>query len=181
VSRRGHVFKSWPHLSDELLRDVRCSNALLDGEICCLASAGRAEFYNLLFRRGRSHFMAFAVIWLDAQDLRDCPLHERKRLLRGILPTRIGFQTAFGSATTMTRDESYSPFGGRRGGEPPSPILVQRLWRAQKPSSLSVLSCGLYLHRRRRRAISRATRSRTRRASSARSTPSAIGGSFRTC
>jgi bifunctional non-homologous end joining protein LigD len=59
VSRRGHVFKSWPHLSDALSRYVRCSNAVLDGEICSLASDGRAEFYNLLFRRSRPYFMAF--------------------------------------------------------------------------------------------------------------------------
>jgi hypothetical protein len=45
----------------------------------------------------------------------------------------------------MTRDDSYTPFGGRRAG-PPTPILVQRLWRVQKPSSGNVLSCGLYLH-----------------------------------
>jgi len=45
----------------------------------------------------------------------------------------------------MTRDDSYTPFGGRRSG-PPTPVLVQLLWRAQKPDSVSVLSCGLYLH-----------------------------------
>ena len=45
----------------------------------------------------------------------------------------------------MTSDDSYTPFGGRRDG-PPSPILVQRLWRVQKSQSASVLSCSLYLH-----------------------------------
>jgi hypothetical protein len=45
----------------------------------------------------------------------------------------------------MTRDDSYTPFGGRRT-KPVAPILVQRLWRVQKPQRLSVLSCGLYLH-----------------------------------
>jgi len=47
--------------------------------------------------------------------------------------------------TTMTRDDSYTPFSGRHR-ELPTPVLVQRLWRAQKSSSISVLSCGLYLH-----------------------------------
>jgi bifunctional non-homologous end joining protein LigD len=85
VSRRGHVFKPWPQLSDELSRYVG-SNAVLDGEICCLASDGRAEFYNLLFRRSRPHFMAFDLLWMDGQDLRNHPLCERKRLLKRLLP-----------------------------------------------------------------------------------------------
>ena len=45
----------------------------------------------------------------------------------------------------MTRDDSYSPFRERWSG-PPSPVLVQRLWRVQKAHSANVLSCGLYLH-----------------------------------
>ena len=45
----------------------------------------------------------------------------------------------------MTRHDNYTPFGGRRS-EPPTPVLVQRLWRAQKSQSAKVLSCGLYLH-----------------------------------
>jgi hypothetical protein len=45
----------------------------------------------------------------------------------------------------MTRDDSYTPFAGRHH-RPPEPVLVQRLWRAQKPQSQTVLSCGLYLH-----------------------------------
>jgi ribosomal protein L32 len=39
----------------------------------------------------------------------------------------------------------YSPFNGRHR-EPPTPVLVQRLWRLQKAQSVKVLSCGLYLH-----------------------------------
>ena len=45
----------------------------------------------------------------------------------------------------MTRDNEYSPFAGRRR-EPPTPILVNRLWRARKTESMSVLSCATYLH-----------------------------------
>jgi len=73
------------HLSDELSQYVG-SNAVLDGEICCLASDGRAEFYNLLFRRSRPHFMAFDLLWMDGQDLRNHSLCERKRLLKRLLP-----------------------------------------------------------------------------------------------
>ena len=45
----------------------------------------------------------------------------------------------------MTRDDSYTPFSGRRAGPPPTPILVQRLWRVVSKGG-TVLSCGLYLH-----------------------------------
>jgi hypothetical protein len=45
----------------------------------------------------------------------------------------------------MTRDDSYTPFGGRRSGST-TPVLVQRLWRVPSAQSVNVLSCGLYLH-----------------------------------
>jgi bifunctional non-homologous end joining protein LigD len=88
VSRRGHVYRSWVALANELSRAVRCHAAVLDGEICCLDPDGRPQFYNLLFRRGRPHLMVFDLLWLDGCDLRERPLRERKRLLRGILPQR---------------------------------------------------------------------------------------------
>jgi bifunctional non-homologous end joining protein LigD len=86
LSRRGHVYRSWTALANELAHGMRCHTAVLDGEICCLGPDGRPEFYNLLFRRGRPHLMAFDLLWLDGCDLRDRPLHERKRMLKRILP-----------------------------------------------------------------------------------------------
>jgi bifunctional non-homologous end joining protein LigD len=86
MSRRGYVYKSWPQLAEDLSHDVRCDQAVLDGEICCLAPDGRSEFYDLLFRRSRPHFMAFDVLWVDGQDLRNRPLCERKRLLTALPP-----------------------------------------------------------------------------------------------
>ena len=86
VSRRGNVFKSWPYLCEELAHAVNCRSAVLDGEIACLQPDGRSHFYNLMFRREWPHFMAFDVLSLDGKDLRDRPLHTRKRLLAGIMP-----------------------------------------------------------------------------------------------
>jgi bifunctional non-homologous end joining protein LigD len=60
--------------------------ALLDGEIVCLAEDGRSKFYDLLFRREWPHFIAFDVLSIDGEDLRDCPLLERKRRLRALMP-----------------------------------------------------------------------------------------------
>ncbi len=47
---------------------------------------GRAQFRNLLFRRGTARFYAFDLLWLDGEDLRLLPLIERKRRLRDLVP-----------------------------------------------------------------------------------------------
>jgi bifunctional non-homologous end joining protein LigD len=60
--------------------------AVLDGEIVCLDRNGCPQFDSLLYRRGESHFYAFDVPYLDGRDLRNRPLIERKRILRGIVP-----------------------------------------------------------------------------------------------
>ena len=86
VSRRGHVYKSWPYLATELAHAVRCDSAVLDGEIVCLQPDGRSHFYNLMFRREWPYFMAFDLLWLDRKDLRNQPLRERKRLLKRTMP-----------------------------------------------------------------------------------------------
>jgi bifunctional non-homologous end joining protein LigD len=80
------VYKSWPYLCDELAHAVRCRSAVLDGEIACLESDGRSHFYKLMFRREWPYFIAFDLLWLDGKDLRNFPLHRRKRRLTGIMP-----------------------------------------------------------------------------------------------
>jgi bifunctional non-homologous end joining protein LigD len=86
VSRNGHVFRSWPHLAEELAHSVRCSSAVLDGEIVCLDPDGRSNFKHLLFRREWPYFYAFDLLACDGRDLRQLPLLERKRRLRRIMP-----------------------------------------------------------------------------------------------
>jgi bifunctional non-homologous end joining protein LigD len=86
VSRRGNVFNSWPYLREEIAHAVRCSSAVLDGEIACLQPDGRSHFYNLMFRRQWPYFMAFDVLALDGRDLRGRPLLERKQVLARIMP-----------------------------------------------------------------------------------------------
>jgi bifunctional non-homologous end joining protein LigD len=54
--------------------------AVLDGEIVCLDSNGRPQFYDLLRRRSEPVFYAFDLLWLDGEDLRTRPLVDRKRL-----------------------------------------------------------------------------------------------------
>jgi bifunctional non-homologous end joining protein LigD len=39
-SRKGHVYKSWSLLAEELAHVVQCRSAVLDGEIVCLEPDG---------------------------------------------------------------------------------------------------------------------------------------------
>lgn len=89
MSRNGNLFKSWPQLAEELARAVRATEAILDAEICCLDPAGRSNFKNLLFRREWPLFVAFDLLALDGEDLRQLSLMERKFRLREIMP-RVG-------------------------------------------------------------------------------------------
>ena len=45
-------------------------------------------FYELMRRRGPFCFYAFDLLWLDANDLRERPLVERKALLRKLVPRK---------------------------------------------------------------------------------------------
>jgi bifunctional non-homologous end joining protein LigD len=86
VSRNGHTFNGWPQLADEIASALRCHSAVLDGEVCCLESDGRTNFYRLMFRRDRPFFYAFDALAIDGKDLTSLPLLERKRRLRAIIP-----------------------------------------------------------------------------------------------
>ena len=67
-------------------RRHRIQNAVLDGEICCLQSTGRSDFYRLLFRREHPYFYAFDMLSVNGEDICGLPLIERKRRLRRIMP-----------------------------------------------------------------------------------------------
>ena len=86
VSRNGLILKRWPQLSEEIAHAVHAHSAVLDGEITCLAPDGSSRFYDLLFGREWPHFVAFDALSINGKDLRDLPLHERKRRLARIMP-----------------------------------------------------------------------------------------------
>jgi bifunctional non-homologous end joining protein LigD len=86
VSRNGNIFRSWPQLAEEIAQSVRAHSVVLDGEICCLDADGRSNFKNLLFRREWPFFLAFDLLAVDADDLRELPLLVRKRALKRIMP-----------------------------------------------------------------------------------------------
>jgi bifunctional non-homologous end joining protein LigD len=60
-----NLFKSWPHLCEELAHAAR----------------------SLLFRREQPYFYAFDLLTLNGDDVRGLPLTQRKRRLMAILPT----------------------------------------------------------------------------------------------
>jgi bifunctional non-homologous end joining protein LigD len=88
VSRRGNTYKTFSSLCASICAEVH-REAILNGEIVCLDTDGRPQFYELLRRRGRQSpavFYVFDLLGLDGQDLRARPVIERKRLLREIVP-----------------------------------------------------------------------------------------------
>jgi bifunctional non-homologous end joining protein LigD len=68
-------------------------NAILDGEIVCLDAHGISRFNELFSRKGHPILYAFDLLWLNAEDLRNLELIERKQrlceLIRKHKPARI--------------------------------------------------------------------------------------------
>jgi bifunctional non-homologous end joining protein LigD len=92
VSLRSRNNQSFNEQFETITAALRQWNvpALLDGEIVLLDSNGRANFSGLQRwgkgGRGNLYFYVFDLLWLDGIDLRSRPLHERRALLRHIMP-----------------------------------------------------------------------------------------------
>jgi bifunctional non-homologous end joining protein LigD len=84
VSRRKYSYKSFDSLKTALAK-LKATDAILDGEICCLDSQGRSQFNELLYRRGEPVLYCFDLLWLNGKDLRQLRLIERKRLLHKLI------------------------------------------------------------------------------------------------
>jgi bifunctional non-homologous end joining protein LigD len=85
VSRKGHTYKSFRNLCDCIASELYVEDAILDGEIVCLDDRGYSQFNTLMYRRAEPCFYTFDLLWLNGEDLRECPLIERKNELRGII------------------------------------------------------------------------------------------------
>jgi bifunctional non-homologous end joining protein LigD len=86
LSRRGHPFRKFSLLEQEVAHSVRARSAVLDGELVCLDHDGRSKFYDLLFRREWPYFYAFDLLMVDGEDLRHLPLWIRKQRLKALMP-----------------------------------------------------------------------------------------------
>jgi bifunctional non-homologous end joining protein LigD len=89
------VNNTYPELASQL-QAQDCADFIIDGEV--VAFAGAATSFSLLQQRlGVRHpsealraavpvfFYVFDVLWANGQDVRQLPLHERKRVLRSLL------------------------------------------------------------------------------------------------
>ncbi|SEU26910.1 DNA ligase D [Stigmatella erecta] len=85
-SRNGNDLSArFPRIA-EALRGLRVTEAVLDGEIVALDAEGRSRFQ--LLQQGsdaEQRFVAFDLLWLDGEDLRQRPLEARRELLEQLL------------------------------------------------------------------------------------------------
>jgi len=88
VSRNENTLASFRNLAAEIAGHFKGETGILDGEIVSLDANGYPQFADLMFRRGELFFVAFDVLWIDGEDLRNLPLIERKARLKAVLPTR---------------------------------------------------------------------------------------------
>jgi bifunctional non-homologous end joining protein LigD len=86
LSRKSFEYRRYQHLAKGIGLALRGHEAILDGEIVCLDSEGKPQFYDLLHNRRVPCFAAFDLFWLDGEDPRSLPLLERKRKLRRLIP-----------------------------------------------------------------------------------------------
>ena len=67
------------------LAKLPVGNAIIDGEVISVDAKGVSQFNQLLSRKGEPVFYAFDLLWLDAEDLRQRPLIERKKRLARLI------------------------------------------------------------------------------------------------
>ena len=93
ISRNGNRMTRFALLEAALSRELRATEAIVDGEIVCLdPKDGRSFFADLFHHRAEPHFYAFDLLSLEGLDLRPLPLIERKVRLRALLsdpPSRL--------------------------------------------------------------------------------------------
>jgi hypothetical protein len=85
MSRNGNQFYSFESLAQDIGKALKATDAILDGEICCVDRHSRPHFNELLFRRGEPVFFAFDLIYCNGIDWREQPLVKRKERLRDVL------------------------------------------------------------------------------------------------
>ena len=89
-SRRGALFRDrFPRIA-EAVGAVPVANALIDGEAVVFLLDGHSDFAGLLTKAGgeRASFVAFDLLDLEADDLRQRPLEERRDTLARLV--RVG-------------------------------------------------------------------------------------------
>jgi len=88
VSRRGNEMKRFADLASCIAKELKVSDAVLDGKIVALDGEGRPAFYDLMKRQCRPVYYALDILWLNGRDVRNLPLVERKKILRKVIPRK---------------------------------------------------------------------------------------------
>ena len=86
-SRRGALFNySFPRIA-EAVGALPVENALIDGEAVVFRSDGHSDFAALRTKAGgeQASFVAFDLLGLEADDLRERPLEERREALARVV------------------------------------------------------------------------------------------------
>lgn len=84
-SRSGRdITAEYPELT-HLRRALTCQEAVLDGELCVLDDAGRAQFSAIQNHRAPVTLVAFDLLYRDGQWCTTDPVEERRRALRDLV------------------------------------------------------------------------------------------------
>ena len=90
TSRNGKDFtERFREVARNVTKALRTPSAVLDGEVCALAEDGSARFEALQRGSGPLVLMAFDLLELDGEPVRDRPLRERRDLLEGLLDPKV--------------------------------------------------------------------------------------------
>jgi bifunctional non-homologous end joining protein LigD len=89
-ARRGHDYTARMPSIAEALAGLPCRSAVIDGEAVILAEDGVSDFFALHAALARQHapdaqLVAFDLLQLDGEDLRDRPIEERRAKLADLI------------------------------------------------------------------------------------------------
>jgi len=101
ISRRGNEMKRFNDLSACIAKELKVTDAVLDGELCALDGSGGPAFYDLMKRQCQAVYYVFDILWLNGRDVRDLPLVERKKILRKVIPRK---SSSVGRVSYVDRD-----------------------------------------------------------------------------
>jgi bifunctional non-homologous end joining protein LigD len=111
-TRNGHDWTKQYRTIVEVAAQLPCRTAIIDGEMVVQDESGRADFHAMRAALSREPerlaFFAFDLPMLDGHDLRNKPLHERRRILQDILGEADLPQIAFSRDVPGTGSEVFT-------------------------------------------------------------------------